>query len=138
MKHTFVTNSGTEKTITIPDDVLTQGRREGLTQAETIDRYLSDEGYIVDETVAALTEKAKANGVNTAGRNQADTKKKRKAPERKPDETKRMLIAALENCISTLGMTEDVEVTNIERIIRFKIADDTYEITLGKKRKPKN
>ena len=138
MKHTFMTAAGTEKTITIPDEVLEQGKRERLTVTETIERYLSDEGYIVDDTVVALTAKAKENGVNGAGRNQADGTKKRKPPTRKPDETKRMLIAALENCISTLGMTENVEVTNIERIIMFNIGDDKYEITLGKKRKPKN
>lgn len=136
MKHTFTYN-GKEKTITIPDAVLTQGRKEGLTVSETIDRYLSDEGYIVDDTVAALTDKAKANGVNGAGRVKGETGKKRKAPVRKPDETKRMLISALENCISTLGMCENVEVTNIERIVAFSIGDDKYEITLSKKRKPK-
>lgn len=136
MKHTFITETGTEKTITIPDEVLTQGRKEGLSVKDTIDRYLSDEGFIVDPTVAALTEKAKTNKVNGAGRQKGE-KKPRKAPVRKPDETKRMLIKALENCISTLGMTENVEVTNIERMIAFSIGDDKYEITLSKKRKPK-
>ena len=136
MKHTFIAADGKEKTVNIPDDVLTQGRKEGLSVKDTIDRYLSDEGYIVDPTVAALTEKAKANKVNGAGRQKGE-KKSRKAPVRKPDETKRMLVKALENCISTLGMTENVEVTNIERMIAFSIGDDKYEITLSKKRKPK-
>ena len=79
MRHTFITAEGTEKTITIPDEVLTQGRKEGLSVSDTIDRYLSDEGYIVDPVVAELTEKAKANKVNGAGRQQG-TKKPRKAP----------------------------------------------------------
>ena len=136
MKHTFIAADGNEKTVNIPDDVLTQGRKEGLSVKDTIDRYLSDEGYIVDPIVAALTEKAKANKVNGAGRQKGE-KKPRKAPQRKPDETKRMLINVLENCISTLGMTENVEVTNIERMIAFSIGDDKYEITLSKKRKPK-
>ena len=136
LKHTFIYN-GKEKTVTIPEEVQRQGRAEGLTLTETIDRFLSDEGYIVDDTVAALTEKAKANGVNTAGRNQAAVKKKRKAPERKPDETKRMLIRNLETTLSSLGCCEDVEVTNIERIIKFRIGNDNFELTLGKKRKPK-
>ena len=135
-KHTFEYN-GEEKTITVPDEVVTQGRKENLTLHEIIERYLSDEGYIVDETVAELTDKAKANGMNTAGRIKGEGQKKRKAPTRKPDETKRMLIAALENCISTLGNTENVEVTNIERIVAFSIGEDKYEITLSKKRKPK-
>lgn len=137
MKHTFTTADGKSKTVNIPDEVLLQGRKERLSVKETIERYLSDEGYIVDPTVEELTEKAKANKVNGAGRQTADGKKKRKAPVRKPDETKRMLVAALENCISSLGNTENVEVTNIERMIAFSIGEDKYEVTLSKKRKPK-
>lgn len=136
LKHTFITAEGREKTVNISDDVLAQGRKEGLTVSQTIERYLSDEGYVVNDTVAALTGKAKANGVNGAGRQQGE-KKARKAPQRKPDETKRMLVAALENCLSTLGPCENVQVTNIERMIAFSIGDDKYEVTLSKKRKPK-
>lgn len=136
MKHTFIIADGREKTINIPDEVLMQGRKERLSVKETIERYLSDEGYVVDPTVAELTAKAKANGVNNAGRVQG-AKKPRKAPERKPDETKRMLVRALEQCVASLGMCENVEVTNIERIIAFSIGEDKYEITLSKKRKPK-
>lgn len=137
MKHTFTTADGSSKTVNIPDEVLMQGRKERLSVKETIERYLSDEGYIVDPTVEELTAKAKANGVNNAGRAQGE-KKTRKAPVRKPNETKRMLIKALENCISTLGNAENVEVTNIERMISFSIGDDRFEVTLTQKRKPKN
>lgn len=136
MKHTFTTADGKSKTVNIPDEVLLQGRKERLSVKETIERYLSDEGYIVDPTVEELTNKAKANKVNGAGRQQGE-KKPRKAPVRKPDETKRMLVAALENCLSSLGNTENVEVTNIERMIAFSIGEDKYEVTLSKKRKPK-
>lgn len=137
MKHTFITPDGGTKTVNIPDEVLAQGRKERLSVSETIERYLSDEGYIINETVAELTGKAKANGVNGAGRQSADGKKKRKAPVRKPDETKRMLIQSFANHLSTLGTCENVEVTNIERIVAFSIGDDKYEFTLSKKRKPK-
>lgn len=137
MKHTFITAAGREKTINIPDDVLVQGRKERLTVKETIERYLSDEGYVVDETVAELTAKAKANGMNTAGRASGE-KKPRKAPVRKPDEKKRMLIAGMAKYIAeAYAEVENVEVTNIERMIAFNIGDDKYEITLSKKRKPK-
>jgi hypothetical protein len=132
MKYTFTTETGTEKTINIPDSVFVQGRKEGLSQRETIDRYLSDEGYIVDPTVAELTEKAKANGTGLKARTG-----KRKAPTRKPDETKRALIVALNDFLCDYAGTKDVTVTNIERIIAFRIGDDNYELTLSKKRKPK-
>ena len=144
MKHTFITADGGTKTINIPDEVLAQGRKERLSVSETIERYLSDEGYIVNETVAELTDKAKAAGVNGAGRQKSDSAKKRKAPQRKPDETKRALIRELNDCLSSLGemdsplnMIHSVEITNIERMIAFSIGDDKYEVTLSKKRKPK-
>lgn len=136
MKHTFITAEGRERTINIPDEVLTQGRKEGLSVKETIERYLSDEGYVVDPTVAELTAKAKANGINNAGRVQG-VRKPRKAPVRKPDETKRMLVRELQACVMGLDVCKNVEVTNIERMIAFSIGDDKYEITLSKKRKPK-
>lgn len=136
MKHTFITAEGREKTVNIPDEVLAQGRKEHLSVKETIDRYLSDEGYIVDPIVAELTAKAKANGVNTAGRASGE-KKPRKAPTRKPDETKRALIQALFEFVDGYAGTDNVEVTNIERMIAFSIGEDKYEITLSKKRKPK-
>lgn len=141
MKHTFTYN-GKEKTINIPDEVLAQGRKERLTVKETIERYLSDEGYVVDPTVEELTAKAKANKVNGAGRQTADGKKKRKAPVRKPDYTKRAIIEILADVVKDMDISSitphDVEVTNIERIIAFSIGEDKYELTLSKKRKPKN
>lgn len=136
MKYTFTTENGAQKTINIADEVFVQGRKEGLTNREIIDRYLSDEGYIVDPTVAELTEKAKANGTGLKARTG-----KRKAPTRKPDEVKRLLIQLLKDALYETVVEEftisDIEVTNIERIIAFRIGDDNYELTLSKKRKPK-
>ena len=138
MKHTFITAAGREKTINIPDDVLVQGRKERLTVKETIERYLSDEGYVVDDTVAELTAKAKANGMNTAGRASGE-KKPRKAPVRKPDLVKRAIISALAEFLedTNVGDIKDLQITNVERMIAFSIGEDKYEITLSKKRKPK-
>ena len=135
MKYTFTNIDGTQKTVNISEDVLTQGKREGLSTRETIDRFFSDEGYIVDPTVRELTEKAKSNGINNAGKVSSG---KRKAPTRKPDLVKRMLIEGLSKYISeAYAEVKNVQVTNIERIIAFSIGNDNYELTLSKKRKPK-
>ena len=135
MKYTFTNIDGHEKTVNIGEDVLAQGKREGLSTRETIDRFLSDEGYIVDPTVRELTEKAKSNGINNAGKVSSG---KRKAPTRKPDLVKRMLIEGLSKYMSeAYAEVKNVQVTNIERIIAFSIGDDNYELTLSKKRKPK-
>ena len=132
MKYTFITEVGTEKTINIPDSVFAQGRKEGLSQRETIDRYLSDEGYIIDPVVAELTQKAKVNGAGVRAKGT-----ERKKPTRKPDETKRALIVALNDFLCDYAGIKDVTVTNIERVIAFQIGDDKFELTLSKKRKPK-
>lgn len=139
MKYTFTTENNESKTITIADEVFIQGRKEGLSNREIIDRYLSDEGYIINPVVAELTEKAKANKVGAAARSG-----KRKAPTRKPDETKRALIQMFKETLDEFGHGDtplngihSVEVTNIERMIAFSIGDDKYELTLSKKRKPK-
>jgi hypothetical protein len=140
MKYTFTDKNGRDRTISIPDAVIVQGRKEKLTVEETIERYLSDEGYIVNDVVAELTAKAKVAGVNGAGRQQGE-KKPRKAPQRKPDYTKRAIIEILSHVVRDMRITDmvptDVEVTNIERIIAFSIGEDKYELTLSKKRKPK-
>ena len=82
-----------------------------------------------------LTEKAKSNGINNAGKVSSG---KRKAPTRKPDLVKRMLIEGLSKYMSeAYAEVKNVQVTNIERIIAFSIGDDNYELTLSKKRKPK-
>lgn len=140
LKHTFVTADGQKKTVNISDEVIVQGRKEGLNTNDIIERYLSDEGFLVNDTVQELTDKAKAAGVNNAGRVVGE-KTKRKAPSRKPDMIKRMLIQLLKNTLDETPIDEfsikNVEVKNIERIIAFSIGDDKYELTLSKKRKPK-
>lgn len=55
--------------------------------------------------------------------------------ERKEDIAKIELIAILANALD--GRGENVEVVNKERLISFMFGDESYEITLTKKRKPK-
>ena len=60
--------------------------------------------------------------------------------ERKPNATKGGLIAELHEFLSENSQfsTENVEIVNKERQIRFVIGEDTFELTLVQKRKPKN
>lgn len=144
MKYTFI-NPETEKqqTVTIDDAWIgKQCHLLGITKREAINMWLCDEGYISDDTVEELTAKAKANN---AGVRAQGMSKPRKKPERKPDQDKRHIIAALAYflqepaTVEKMGrMLENVEVTNVERMIAFTLGDDKYELTLSKKRKPKN
>lgn len=58
--------------------------------------------------------------------------------ERKPNEIKGNLIEFLENALKNSDFEiENVEITNKERQIAFKIGENDFELTLIQKRKPK-
>jgi hypothetical protein len=60
--------------------------------------------------------------------------------ERKANPTKGGIIAEIAQFLAENSQfaTENVEITNKERMIAFKIGEDSFEITLIQKRKPKN
>lgn len=142
MKYTFTADNGKEKTVSIPDDYIRTNKKNlGLTTKEAIELWLFDNDYIENAEADALTQKAKEN-------HRVGGTSKRKTPVRKPDYTKRTLISEVKNSLE--GLVLDVEdegsgsievsnisIPNLERVVRFELGDDTYELTLSKKRKPK-
>lgn len=148
MKYTFTNEAGQNQTVIVPDDYIQRNCAAlGISAREAIHMYLSDEGYISNEIVDELTQKAKSSGTQ-----RIESGKKRKAPTRKPDWVKRALVdhiafslrdTVVEYLDSATGIDTkvcpcEVEITNIERVISFNIGDDKYELTLSKKRKSKN
>lgn len=146
MKYTFTADNGKEKTVSIPDDYIRTNKKNlGLTTKEAIELWLFDNDYIENAEADALTQAALASkGANV----RVGGTSKRKAPVRKPDYTKRTLISEIKNSLE--GLVLDVEgagsgsievsnisIPNLERVVRFELGDDTYELTLSKKRKPK-
>lgn len=128
MKYTFADKDGKQRTVNIPDDDIKRAKSAyGLSNKEAIDMWLVDEGYLIDPTVEELTAKAKVNGPR------AETKKR--TVRRKEDPVKRALIASLFDFITLYDGVEVSQIVNPERIVSFTIGDDTYEITLSKKRK---
>lgn len=63
-----------------------------------------------------------------------------KQRERKSNPTKGGIISELHKFLVEMSefATENVEITNKERQIAFKIGEDAFELTLVQKRKPKN
>ena len=57
--------------------------------------------------------------------------------ERKADTTKEGVIEQIANFLQENGY-ESVEITNKSKLIAFKIGEDSYELDLKRKRKPKN
>lgn len=128
MKYTFADKDGKQRTVNIPDDDIKRAKSAyGLSNKEAIDMWLVDEGYLSDPTVEELNAKAKANGVKGGS--------KKRTVRRKEDPIKRALIVSLFDCILTCNGVDNAEIRNPERIISFTLGDDTYEITLSKKRK---
>ena len=135
MRYTITEGPNEGKRINIPDEFIENNMRGlDITRQEAIELYLSDEGLLENEIVLELTEKAKAAG---AGAKAQGERKERKAPVRKPDEVKRAVVAALAEFIEAQDGVTNAEVTNVERMIAFELGGDKFEITLTKKRKPK-
>ena len=57
--------------------------------------------------------------------------------EKKADTTKEGVVKAIYDFLVENGY-EDCEILNTSKLISFKIAEDTYELDLKRKRKPKN
>lgn len=128
MKYTFADKDGKQRTVNIPDDDIKRAKSAyGLSNKEAIDMWLVDEGYLSDPVVEELNAKAKANGVKGGS--------KKRTVRRKEDPIKRQLIATLFDSLKIWDGIYNAEIRNPERIISFSLGNDTYEITLSKKRK---
>lgn len=129
MKYTFTDKDGKQRTVNIPDEDIRRSKSAlGLSNKEAIDMWLVDEGYLTDPVVEELNAKAKANGVSAGA--------KKRTVRRKEDPVKREIIASLFDYIQdNFKGFDNVIVRNPERIISLSLGDDTYEITLSKKRK---
>ena len=127
------------KTIKIPDaDIKRSVEKLGITKEEAIQVWLEDEGYLENEEQEALEKKAKENRI-TATVHQARAvnpeKKTQKERVRKDDPTKELIIAETAKFLEKYA--ENIQITNIGKLISFKIGEDDYEFNLIRKRKAK-
>ena len=122
------------KEIRIPDAELEKNMKVlGLSKDEAIQMYLEDEGYLENEEIEALTEKAKVNKVSREAK--ADKPRKKTVRERKPDVEKENLIVLLANCLKNEGF--QVEITNKSKLIEFVIGENRYKLDLIRQRQLK-
>lgn len=137
MRYTFTDPAnGNTREVTIPDDYIRDNcRRLGISAQNAIMMYLSDEGYIEDETVKELSKKAKSAKVDKGtGR--------KSVPKKKDDVVKHTLMEKIfkftkENLMCGDRKPANVVLLNPERLLSFSLGDDDYEITLTRKRKSK-
>lgn len=127
-----------DKKLNIPDDEIEKNMRIlELTKEEAIQVWLEDEGYLENDEQEALVKKAKDNRITaTVHQARATTPKKtQKERVRKENPTKEMVIAEIAKLLPNFA--ENVEITNVSKLISFTIGDEKYEVNLIQKRKPK-
>ena len=123
------------------------GQKERIMQILNVSATEADEILAYDK----LVEQGKPTPYDFTPEQEKATRKYRQADrkptaykftqrERKPNATKGGLITELHEFLSENSQfsTENVEIVNKERQIRFVIGEDTFELTLVQKRKPKN
>lgn len=98
--------------------------------------WCEDNGKIDNEEQNELDKKAKESRITaTIHQARAETTKERKKVERKPDETKESIISTLAETLQ--GIVENVQITNIGKIIEFDLKGEHYKLDLIRQRKPK-
>lgn len=126
------------KTVTIPnDDIERSMKMLKISKDEAIKVWLEDEGYLINEEQEALTKKAKENRITaTIHEARTYTKKTQKERVRKENPTKAMVITEIAAILPKFA--ENIQILNENKLISFTIGEDTFEIDLRQKRKPKN
>lgn len=135
------------KNIRIPDvDIEESMKTLNLTKEEAIKMYLEDEGYLENEEQEELEKKAKENRITATihGASGIDKTAKKTQKERchKENPIKEALIKEISSFLSCFELPEgqkvkNVKVLNVGKLISFNIGEETYEIDLRQKRKPK-
>lgn len=125
--------------IRIPDTEIERSMKTlKMTKEEAIQLWLEDEGYLDNEEQKALEKKAKDNRITaTIHQAQAADAKQKMTRERtrKENPTKEMVIREIAAILPNFA--ENIQILNIGKLISFTIGDETYEIDLKQKRKPK-
>ena len=115
-------------------------RKMGMSDREIAEMYEDDDD--VDKGVEMPWDLSADEHKKAMKQANADEHKKPKTPtkrERKSNPTKAGIIAEIATFLveNSEFATENVEITNKERMIAFQIGEERYEITLIQKRKPK-
>jgi len=132
-----------DKNLRIPDSEIENSMKIlNLTKEEAIQLWLEDEGYLENEVVEELTEKAKVNKISREAK--SDKPRKPSTRVRKPDEEKMLIIDILANTLIEKSEEKvinidinSVKIPNQGKIIEFSIGENHYKIDLIKKRPPK-
>lgn len=130
------------KTIKIPDKEIEQLKLHyNLSDNDATIMWLVDEGYMEDETVEELSEKAKKNRI-TATVHQAKAlssdKKERKPREKKENPLKKQIISAIFNGLQAeMPENAQISIANDEKYINIRIDELDFTVNLVQHRAKK-
>lgn len=130
------------KTIKIPDKEIEQLKLHyNLSDNDATIMWLVDEGYLEDETVEELSEKAKKNRI-TATVHQAKAlnsdKKERKPREKKENPLKKQIISAIFNGLQAeMPENAQISIANDEKYINIRIDELDFTVNLVQHRAKK-
>lgn len=130
------------KTIKIPDKEIEQLKLHyNLSDNDATIMWLVDEGYMEDETVEELSEKAKKNRI-TATVHQAKAlnsdKKERKPREKKENPLKKQIISAIFSGLQAkMPANAQISIANDEKYINIRIDELDFTVNLVQHRAKK-
>lgn len=128
-----------KKNLVIPDADIAQYRTKyGMTEAEAIQMWLEDEGYLDNEEEQALTQKAKENHITATIHDAGDKVKRKKASPRvvKVSDEKQALFAEIIETLEVTGYSHTILKEN--KLIEVKIGEKIFKIDLIEQRTKKN
>lgn len=108
----------------------------GISQEEAIQTWLEDNDYEVNEEVVELTKKAKENKITATIHGAQKVRAKREVT-RKEDPDKEFIIEELRKTLKGEIYAENIQVTNIGKIIEFEFNGSQYKLDLVKRRPAK-
>lgn len=126
------------KKIKIPDEQIKNNIKIlNITEQEAIQMYLEDEGYLENEEVQTLTQKAKENKTDkiVATDKTKPRAKVNREPKQNPD--KEFIINQIWQLLSNFEETERVKIENPTKIVTFIYHNKEFKVDLVEKRKKK-
>lgn len=100
---------------------------------ETLQMFLEDNDYLLNEEQEELDKKAKGVVKPQAG---DKTKRKPREKVQKENPTKELIIAEIAKSLQVLGV-QDLKIENKAKLITFNYANESFKVDLVQKRKPK-
>lgn len=128
-----------KRKIRIPKaDIAQYVKNHGITEAEAIQVWLEDEGYLDNEEQNALEAKAKENRITATIHEAGDkVKRKRSTPRTvKVSDEKQQLFAEIMETLEVSGFEHEILKEN--KLIQVKIGEKIFKIDLIEQRTKKN